>query len=332
MAQAIDSKEDGAVREPPPLKQSRVLHARRETVFKAWSTAEHVKNWFAPEGCAALDVAVEMRVGGKFDLDMRSPDGTVHRLRGTFVEIVPNTRLVIDMRIADSADAPIFDAYTEIDLSDALGGTQMNVVQRYTIRDLSKAWMVAGAPQGWSSTLDNLEREVVRMQGAADTGTHSVAHATFHLERRYDAPVARVWLALTDATAKQKWFSGPADRWTPLERHMDVRVGGKERLKGRWEGGMVSTFDAVYHDIVPNERLVYSYEMYLDDKKISHGSKAPAICSTRSACRWRARPPSSRHRHCRPRRSQNWRGRSTARRPSRRSLPARPCGASASTP
>jgi uncharacterized protein YndB with AHSA1/START domain len=50
---------------------------------------------------------------------------------------------------------------------------------------------------------------------------------------------------------------------------MDVRVGGKERLKGRWEGGVVSTFDAVYHDVTPNERLVYSYEMHLDEKKIS---------------------------------------------------------------
>ena len=50
---------------------------------------------------------------------------------------------------------------------------------------------------------------------------------------------------------------------------MDVRVGGSERLKGRWAGGVVSTFDATYHDVIPNERLVYSYEMHLDDKKIS---------------------------------------------------------------
>lgn len=50
---------------------------------------------------------------------------------------------------------------------------------------------------------------------------------------------------------------------------MDVRVGGTERLKGRWEGGLVSTFDATYHDVVANERLVYSYVMHLDDRKIS---------------------------------------------------------------
>ena len=42
-----------------------------------------------------------------------------------------------------------------------------------------------------------------------------------------------------------------------------------ERVAGRWEGGVVSTFEATYHDVVPNERLVYTYEMHLDDKKIS---------------------------------------------------------------
>lgn len=96
---------------------------------------------------------------------------------------------------------------------------------------------------------------------------HSVVHATFELERTYDAPVARVWRALTEPQAKARWFSG--DHWEPLERHMDVRVGGRELLKGRWESGLVTTFDAVYYDIVPNVRLVYCYQMLLDERKIS---------------------------------------------------------------
>jgi uncharacterized protein YndB with AHSA1/START domain len=74
---------------------------------------------------------------------------------------------------------------------------------------------------------------------------------------------------LTDEAAKQKWFAGPPGRWELLERHMDVRVGGSERVRGRWEGGVVSTFHAIYHDVIPNERLVYSYAMHLDEKKIS---------------------------------------------------------------
>jgi len=42
---------------------------------------------------------------------------------------------------------------------------------------------VAGAPDGWRTTLDKLEKEVVRMQGGAETGVRSVVHATFHLRR-----------------------------------------------------------------------------------------------------------------------------------------------------
>ena len=269
MAQAIKSKDDAAVQQPPPLRLSRVFHAPRETVFKAWSSADHVKRWFSPETFTVSDAKVQMHVGGPFEVCMRSPAGEEHWIRGRFVEIAPRTRLVIDMHVADSSGKPLFRALTEVDFSDALGGTRMDLVQTYTLIDPSMAWMVAGAPDGWRTTLDKLEKEVVRLQGGADTGIRSVAHATFHLERSYDAPVARVWKALTDEAAKQKWFGGTPGSWELLERHMDVRVGGRERLKGRWEGGMVSTFEAIYHDVIPNERLVYSYEMHLDDKKIS---------------------------------------------------------------
>ena len=270
MAQGIEAKKDAAAQQPPPLRLSRVLHARRETVFKAWSSADHVRRWFSPETFSVSDATVEMRVGGRFDVCMRSPTGEEHWTRGTFVEVTPHTRLVIDMRTTDRAGQALFRAYTEVDFSDALGGTRMDVVQTYTFTDASiAAPMVAGAPEGWRTTLDKLEKEVVRMQGGSKTDVRSVAHATFHLERTYDAPVARVWKALTDETAKQKWFGGADGRWELLERRMDVRVGGSERVRGRWEGGVVSTFDATYHDVIPNERLVYSYEMHLDDKKIS---------------------------------------------------------------
>ena len=268
MTQAIEARQDATVQQPQPLRLSRVFHARRETVFRAWSSAEHVTRWFSPETFTVPAATVQMHVGGAFDVCMRSPAGEEHWVRGTFVEVAPQTRLVIDMHCTDSAGNRLFRAYTEVDFADALGGTRMDVVQTYTLIDPSKGWMVTGAPDGWRSTLDKLEQEVVAMQGGSETGVRSVLHATFHLERSYDAPVARVWRALTDEAAKQKWFGGTPGRWELIERHMDVRVGGKERLKGRWDG-VVSTFDAIYHDVIPNQRLVYSYEMHLDDKKIS---------------------------------------------------------------
>jgi uncharacterized protein YndB with AHSA1/START domain len=106
-------------------------------------------------------------------------------------------------------------------------------------------------------------------QPLAASCARSVVHAEFHLERVYDAPVTHVWKALTEPEAKAKWFAGTPGSWELLERQMDVRVGGRERLKGRWDTGVVTTFDAVYQDIVPNERLVYCYQMFLGERKIS---------------------------------------------------------------
>lgn len=71
------------------------------------------------------------------------------------------------------------------------------------------------------------------------TGTRSVAHGEFHLERVYDWPVAHVWEALTDPKAKSKWFAGPSRGWELLDRQMDIRVGGRERLRGRRDTGVV---------------------------------------------------------------------------------------------
>ena len=84
----------------------------------------------------------------------------------------------------------------------------------------------------------------------------------------FEATPAQVFRAFIDKAAKARWFGG-GDSHEVVEREMDVRPGGRERLKGRWKSGVVSTFDAHYFDVVIDERLVYAYEMRLDDRKIS---------------------------------------------------------------
>ena len=265
-----DTNNGAPIGQPPPLKVSRLLHARPETVFKAWGAAERVSRWFCPETYTVSDATVRMEAGGAFEVCMRSPNGTEHWTRGTFVEVTPHSRLTIDMRVSGTNGAPLFSARTEVTFAEAPGGTRMDVLQAYTFDDPSiAAPMVAGAPEGWRTTLNKLDAEVMSMQGGGETTGRSVVHATFQLQRTYDAPAERVWRALTDAEAKQAWFGGSADTWEPIERQMDVRPGGVERVKGRWPGGMVSTFAAIYHDVIDRERLVYSYELFLNDKKIS---------------------------------------------------------------
>jgi uncharacterized protein YndB with AHSA1/START domain len=96
----------------------------------------------------------------------------------------------------------------------------------------------------------------------------SAVHSTFVIERSYDAAPARVFNAFADKSAKAKWFGGPAE-WERGPSSFDFRVGGREMSSGGPKGGVRHKFEALYYDIVPNERIVYSYEMHLDDKKIS---------------------------------------------------------------
>jgi uncharacterized protein YndB with AHSA1/START domain len=96
----------------------------------------------------------------------------------------------------------------------------------------------------------------------------SVTHATFVIERIYEASPARVFAAWADPEVKARWMVGP-DEHKASDYTLDFRVGGRERVTGGPEGGPVYTYDAVVRDIVPNERIVVTDEMHMDDARIS---------------------------------------------------------------
>jgi uncharacterized protein YndB with AHSA1/START domain len=87
----------------------------------------------------------------------------------------------------------------------------------------------------------------------------SVLHATFSLERRYPSPPARVFAAWADPEAKARWFAGPG-----VEHELDFRVGGREVNRGSHAGSPPLTFESLYRDIVPSERLVYTSTLSAD--------------------------------------------------------------------
>ena len=126
--------------QPAPLRVSRVFTAPPEIVFKAWSSADHVKRWFCPSGYSVPDATVEMRVGGRFEVCMRSPEGMEHWTKGTFTEVVAPERLTIDHHVIDPCGGgPLFSAVTQVKLSPVHDGTLMEVVQTYTVADMAQA-------------------------------------------------------------------------------------------------------------------------------------------------------------------------------------------------
>jgi uncharacterized protein YndB with AHSA1/START domain len=98
-----------------------------------------------------------------------------------------------------------------------------------------------------------------------------LTHHTFVLERDYKSSPTRVFQAFADPDIKARWFGGTdRDVWKPIERSIDFREGGREVDESEWtKNGMVSRFDAVYHEIVENLRIVYSYEMRVNGDRLS---------------------------------------------------------------
>jgi uncharacterized protein YndB with AHSA1/START domain len=101
------------------------------------------------------------------------------------------------------------------------------------------------------------------------SSARSIKHSSFVIERRFDYDPELVYRAWVNPEAKARWFSGPADKWSEQVREMDVRVGGRDRLIGKFVDGSESRFEALYFDVVPERRIVYTYDMYWQGKKIS---------------------------------------------------------------
>ena len=96
----------------------------------------------------------------------------------------------------------------------------------------------------------------------------SVQHATFTIERVYDAAPARVFKAFADPVAKRRWFV-EGEGWEVEAFTVDFRVGGEERSRFRFRGGPLVRNDTVYLDIVPDRRIVIAYSMTVGDNRIS---------------------------------------------------------------
>jgi uncharacterized protein YndB with AHSA1/START domain len=249
---------------PEPLIISRVFPAPRILVFQAWSSAEHMKNWFSPEGFTVPEAEIDFREGGVCNICMRSAAGEDFWSRGHYIEISPPGRLVFLTGVVVNGERK-FSATTIVTLEAEGTGTRMSVRQEYEIFDPAFMPSIDGAQEGWRTTLDKFASELSRIQAGAQL---PAVQDSFTLERVYPAAPAQVFHALTNLEAKSKWFAG-GDAQVILVREMNVVPGGREIVKGQWPDGTITNFEAHYFDVTKNRRLVYAYEMHYNTRKLS---------------------------------------------------------------
>jgi uncharacterized protein YndB with AHSA1/START domain len=119
---------------------TRVFDAPRELVFEVWTQAEHFSRWFGPHGAEIVDCEVDARPGGIIRFRHRLPELTLY-LKGTFVEVVPNERLVFTLGFIDERGDPVphpmfsdwpldVSIETVVTLDDAGDGTRVTLSHR----------------------------------------------------------------------------------------------------------------------------------------------------------------------------------------------------------
>ncbi|MBI3544701.1 MAG: SRPBCC family protein [Deltaproteobacteria bacterium] len=137
----------------------RIIDAPREKVYKAWTTPELLKQWFAPKPWSTARVEMDVRAGGSSLVVMRSPEGQEFPNPGVYLEVVPNEKLVFTDAFT-SAWTPSQKPFMTgvLTFEDAGNGKT-----RYTARVYH--WTVAdreqhekmGFHQGWGLCTDQLE-------------------------------------------------------------------------------------------------------------------------------------------------------------------------------
>ena len=87
-----------------------------------------------------------------------------------------------------------------------------------------------------------------------------VTHSTFTLERRYPAPVERVFEAWANPEARRRWMAQGA------EYSQNFVVDGHETVKGLDPAGRALTYEARYVEILCNERILTTSTLHTEDR------------------------------------------------------------------
>ena len=146
------------------LVLSRVFDAPPWLVFEAWSSVKHLARWFCPSGFTVPDCVCEFRVGGRFEVCMRSSDGKDHWSRGRYTEIVRLERIAFDSTVSVDDGDPLYGTDTRVAFVAAGDETRLEVRQVLTLFEPSAAWMVDAVEPGWRDGLGKLEALITRMK------------------------------------------------------------------------------------------------------------------------------------------------------------------------
>lgn len=142
---------------------TRIFAARPDAVFGAWSDARQMAKWMGPAGFAAPVIESDFRVGGAYQICIRSSDGQDYWWGGTYFEIVEPERLSFSVETYGwPGETTLLRApHTRIGITfeaAAEGHTRMTFRQSPFPPNVDRS----NHENGWQEALDKLERHLTK--------------------------------------------------------------------------------------------------------------------------------------------------------------------------
>jgi len=133
------------------LRLTRLIRADREAVFRAWTEPAAMREWFCPEGGTVDAAESDLRVGGRYRIAMRMPNG-LSVATGVYREIDPPARLVFTWLWEEGVGPKEGETLVTVELAALGDATRLELIHE----GFASADAREGHTQGWSSALDRL--------------------------------------------------------------------------------------------------------------------------------------------------------------------------------
>jgi len=145
------------------LRITRDFAAPAHLVYRAWTTPELVKRWWAGNRGTVTSAEIDLRVGGLWRYAMTANGGFEVAFHGEYREIVPNERLV-HTEIFESPDVPETDPPTvTVTFAETAGRTTVTMLTQTSTKELRDAIIESGMEGGMQESMDALEKVAVSL-------------------------------------------------------------------------------------------------------------------------------------------------------------------------
>jgi len=145
------------------LTITRTFNAPRALVWKTWTDAKHIEQWWGPKGFTNPVCEWNARTGGNILIHMKAPDGNIYPMDGTFMEIRQPDQIIFTCAALDLKGNRLFEVLNTITF--IAEGDKTKLVLHFIVSKitLEAAPHLSGMEEGWNMSLDKLSKYLLNL-------------------------------------------------------------------------------------------------------------------------------------------------------------------------